>query len=360
MRTLLVSALLATLFACTTKKENTVTLAITVNGIPDTELKISLASEDSTLTAITLVDGAATAEFSLAYPQMVVVQGEGLAKPIVFFADVTEMTLDINGTVIPPIFKTTGSAYQDSLDAFSQAQQDNRAYMEQFYPAWQQASEASDSLTMKFLEKKLDSAYQGFEAYTIAFAKRNGVVGAMIAQRFIYSDNYLDIKEVYEGIPAIFKFDKTVQDLKARVDILENTQIGKRFTDITQNDTTGKPLSISSIKGEYVLIDFWASWCGPCRQANPDLVKIYEDFHPRGFEIVGVSLDQRESDWEAAIVSDNLTWPQMSDLQGWQNSGAAAYAIRSIPQSVLLDNQGFIVRKNLQPTELREFLAEKL
>jgi thiol-disulfide isomerase/thioredoxin len=360
MRNLFYFVLATALFACTPKKESTVTINITATGLANDTLTVSLASADSTLTKINLTDGEAIAQFDLAYPQMVVIQGVGLTKPIVFFADLAEQTLTIDGTVTPPTFKLTGSVYQDSLEAFSRAQEENRAFMERYYPTWEQSVAASDSLTTKIIEKKLDSAYTGFEEYTKTFAKRNGIVGAMIAQRYIYTAEYQELKDVYDGIPAIFKFDQTVIDLKSRVDILENTQIGKRYTEITQNDTTGKPLSIGNVKGEYVLIDFWASWCGPCRQANPDLVKLYEEFHPKGFEIVGVSLDQKEGDWKQAIVADNLMWPQMSDLQGWQNAGAAAYAIRSIPQSILLDNQGFIIRKNLKPEELRAFLSEKL
>jgi thiol-disulfide isomerase/thioredoxin len=360
MRNLLLAALVATLFACQPKRENTVSLSISANGLLNDELKISLASKDSTLTTVTLVDGMASVEFDLAYPQMVVIQGEGLSKPIVFFADMAELTLDINGSINPPTFELTGSVYQDSLEAYSRAQTENRVFMERYYRAWEEAEAASDSLTRQIVEAKLDSAYAGFEEYTKTFAKRNGIVGAMIAQRYIYTAEYQDLKDVYDGIPAIFKFDQTVVDLKNRVDILENTQIGKRFTEITQNDTTGNPLSIGNVKGEFVLIDFWASWCGPCRQANPDLVKLYREFSPKGFEIVGVSLDQKEDSWKKAIVADSLTWPQMSDLQGWQNAGAAAYAIRSIPQSILLDNQGFIIRKNLTPAELRKFLTKEL
>lgn len=361
MRKILMSGVLAIVaIACGHKEEAKPTLNISTTGVSDAEVKISAASADSAFTTAQLTEGKANIELDMPYPQMVVVEIEGLSKPVVFYADLSNQSVSIDGTVNPPTFEVIGSKYNDSLEAFSEAQQANRMFGQQFRQPWEEAMAANDSLTMQIISKKMDSAYYGFNDYTQAFAERNGLLGAMIAMRFIYQSEYGDMNAIYENIPAIYRSHPDVVALKERVDILKNTQIGMRYTDITQNDTTGVLLSISDVKGEYVLIDFWASWCGPCRAANPDLVAIYQDYHDKGFEIVGVSLDRNEKKWEEAIVNDNLTWYQMSDLKGWENQGAAAYAIRSIPQSVLLDNQGFIVQKNLQPDALRAFLEDNL
>jgi len=354
--------LAASVFAFTACKEEAQKPSITLitSGIEDAAVKVIYPNLDSTIATGQLVSGKMQTEISLEYPQLISIEIEGVEIPIVFFADLTAMTVNVDGTKNPPSFKITGSAYNDSLEVFGKNQTANKEFMNKLYPAYQEAMAANDSITIFVINTKADSAYEGFNNYVSAFAVRNGLLGTMISMRYMFEAEYSDLLPIYDAVPVIYKNAPDVAKFKERLDKLENTQIGKRFTDITQKDTTGADLSISSIKGKYVLIDFWASWCGPCRKANPDLVKIYADFHSKGFEIVGVSLDEDGERWKQAIVDDKLIWPQMSDLKGWANDGAASYAIRSIPQSIIIDDQGFIVNKNLSPDELRAFLEDKL
>jgi peroxiredoxin len=128
--------------------------------------------------------------------------------------------------------------------------------------------------------------------------------------------------------------------------------------DFTQNDTLGNPVSLSSFKGKYVLIDFWASWCGPCRQENPNVVKAFNNYKDKGFTVLGVSLDQpnAKDKWMKAIHDDNLTWTQVSDLKFWGNAVAVQYGIQAIPQNFLIDPQGKIIGKNLRGEALNKKL----
>jgi peroxiredoxin len=136
--------------------------------------------------------------------------------------------------------------------------------------------------------------------------------------------------------------------------------IGSSAPDFVQNNEEGKPVSLSSFKGKYVLIDFWASWCGPCRRENPNVVAAYNAFKNRNFTILGVSLDQDKQKWLDAIKTDNLNWTQVSDLAYWNNAAAKKYKVSSIPQNYLLDPNGKIIAKNLRGEELHRVLAQTL
>lgn len=138
-------------------------------------------------------------------------------------------------------------------------------------------------------------------------------------------------------------------------------EIGDLAPDLTFSNPDGKNMSLSSLKGKVVLLDFWASWCGPCRRENPNVVKAYERFHPKGFEIFSVSLDQNKDKWVQAISADKLTWPHhVSDLLGWRSAAAAVYKVNAIPAAFLLDREGRIVAKSLRGQALEDKLAELL
>lgn len=166
-------------------------------------------------------------------------------------------------------------------------------------------------------------------------------------------------KEILASASDEFKANESVQRIIKRLQNLENVAIGKKFVDFTLKNPEGKEISLSDYagKGKYVLIDFWASWCGPCRQEMPNVVAAYKKYASKGFEIVGVSLDKDHDSWTKGIKDLNMTWPQMSDLQYWSSLVVDLYAINGIPHTVLLDKDGIIIEKNLRGEELDAKLA---
>lgn len=156
------------------------------------------------------------------------------------------------------------------------------------------------------------------------------------------------------------KAPNAVADVKTALEKAMRLSVGTVAPDFSQNKPDGTALKLSSLRGKYVLIDFWASWCGPCRRENPNVVRLYNQYKDKGFEILGVSLDQARDRWLQAIEQDQLTWPHVSDLKGWANEVAKLYEVSSIPKTILLDPQGKIVAKDLRGPSLERMLAQLL
>jgi len=188
----------------------------------------------------------------------------------------------------------------------------------------------------------------------------NSVVSLNALQSFTYSADYVDIAPLYEGLSPAIKATKAGVDFGELMPKLKAVALGATAPEFAETDTAGKTVSLSSFRGKYLLIDFWASWCGPCRQENPNVVKAYNQYKGKNFTILGVSLDRpnAKESWLKAIHKDGLTWTQVSDLQFWKSKAAGLYAVRGIPQNFLLDPNGKIIGKNLRGDDLEAKLAE--
>ncbi|NML38749.1 TlpA family protein disulfide reductase [Chitinophaga sp. G-6-1-13] len=167
-----------------------------------------------------------------------------------------------------------------------------------------------------------------------------------------------ELAKLVKKYPYLEEAKRKQTDLVKAEEIALKTAIGAAAMNFTQNNVSGKAVQLKDYRGKYVLLDFWASWCGPCRAENPNVLDNYEKYHSKGLEILAVSLDDKKDAWVKAIKDDGLTWEHVSDLKGWKNEVAKEYNIRAVPSNFLIDKEGKIVAVNLRGEELTKKLEE--
>lgn len=213
------------------------------------------------------------------------------------------------------------------------------------------ASGMDPLLHQSYLDDALSKVTSNTAAYQLALS---GAVTALDEKKH---KNYM----IY-GKRLLKKYETThpqlIAPLKKRINTATGFGRGEVAPDFVQKTPDGKDLKLSDLRGKIVLVDFWASWCGPCRKENPHVKKLYEKYNHRGFEVLGVSLDRTKASWERAIKQDGLEWEHVSDLKGWKNEVAKMYSVSSIPHTILLDEEGRIIARKLRSPQLEQILAE--
>lgn len=199
-----------------------------------------------------------------------------------------------------------------------------------------------------------------YESYILQHPNDDLCIYAMRIYSSINMENPLDVKYLLSILGKELQETEEIIEIRKVAEENEKFMMGKKAPDFTQADTSGTAITLSSLYGKYVLIDFWASWCKPCRAQNPALVRLYKKYSDKGFTILGVSLDSKKEAWVKAIHGDKLQWPQVSDLKFWSNAVARQYKISSVPQNYLLDSQGVIIGKNLDEMDLEQVLEKEL
>jgi peroxiredoxin len=265
-------------------------------------------------------------------------------------------------------YKVEGSAETALFLEYNEISRKRELRLDSLNKAFQAIMESSkmdskkmDSLS-KIFERPYTSIVEGSNNALVEKLKSNTTMySSLIAIQALEPDKYPEIyKSLDAGLSKKYPQDKNIKMFHDVVGSMMATTIGQPAPEISLPAPDGKEIALSSLKGKVVLIDFWASWCGPCRKEMPNVVKAYAQFKNKGFEIFGVSLDQDKDRWVEAIAKDGITWPQVSDLKQWGSSVVKTYNIQGIPYTVLLDKEGKILAKNLRGEELEKKLAEVL
>ncbi len=323
-----------------------------VDGMP-----VSLDTAD-------IVEGKFTFTGAVTEPELYLIFIDKQQVPIVFFGEnaninITANTADIQEAVI------TGSSITDIYTAFVK-DVPGRARMEEINNEYQKAMGSGDKDGMQALREEVNELMEEQKAYFINFVKTNtdNIVGAHMALQAASEFELDELKEMIAQFESNLGESKYIADLKKAIEPLEKaaaaekaTEIGALAPDFTLESVTGDEVSLSSLRGNVLLVDFWASWCRPCRQENPNVVKAYNEFSGKGFDVLSVSLDRDSAAWKKAIADDGLSWTQVIDGTG---DIANTYGVTGIPFTLLLDKEGKIIAKNLRGSALEEKLKEIL
>lgn len=340
------------------------TISGNIDGLADgtVYLRQRVGGETTTLDSVKSVGGKFELKGALEVPDLyILVLGERKQIPVLL----ENKTIKITGKADDLSKVTiTGSAAQDEMKALGTKGAEVNARMKELYGKYNEAKKAANLPEQASLERQLDSLDNVQTAIQKDFitGNPNSFAAPVILQKIQYGMEADEIQGYLQKFsPDVLK-SKSSKSLADRVALLQSIAIGKIAPDFTMNDSIGTPVKLSDVyaKHEFTLVDFWASWCGPCRKENPNVVAVWKEFNTKGFHVIGVSCDSDKDKWLKAIAADQLTWSHVSDLKGWGNAAAKIYGINSIPANLLLDKTGKIVAKNLHETKLRERMSELL
>lgn len=280
---------------------------------------------------------------------------EGKAAEVAFILENARLSANLGAES-----SVTGSVENDAYNQLHQELRQLNSQLKQLTADMK----SEDATVVADAEKKYEALEKEATAKSKAYIEAN--LSSKLAA-LVFSDNRYNLTEeeqnnILAKADAAFKAVPGIDKMIKHLEILKNSAVGKKFIDFEMADPKGKMHKLSEYvgNGKVVLIDFWASWCPPCRREMPNLVKAHKEYKSKGFDIIGISLDSKADAWEKGVKDLGITWPQLSDLKGWKNSGAALYGVNSIPHTILVDKDGTILAKNLHGDELEAKLKEVL
>ena len=358
MRKLLLSIVAAsmTLAACNAQSGYKVTG--TVEGMPDGKAIIATVNGSSldTLAKADVKNGSFEFTGNVSEPTGAYIMVIGQRGAIPFMLENANITVNA-GQAGLTVTGSEGQKIYDQFMAINTTTQQEAMKLQQEYQAAN-----GDQAKMQAVQEAYAKLMTDAQAKETELIKANpdSYVSTFVIVSSMGQMEYEQLKERYSLLGEKAKASAQGKAIAAQIAKLESTAIGQIAPNFTITTPEGESISLYDIKGKVKLIDFWASWCGPCRGENPHVVEIYKEYHPKGLEIFGVSLDNNKEAWVKAIADDGLVWKHGSDLKGWQSAPAQLYGVTGIPHTVLLDENNKIIAKNLRGDELKQKIAELL
>ena len=372
MKKIVVFLLLATtLISCSNFGKDEFLLNGTIAGIPDGKVVV-LERFDDSLGAVAvdtakIKAGKFTFKGKTLEPEMFSVRVETVQSTSYIIIENGEINMEI---VKDSTFKNkfSGTYNNDQLFEFNQKGIENEKKKKEFGKKFQAkfliAQNQKDTVTMKKIQTDYENLEKGIKTGIEDYIKSHpkALISALLIKSLFgeFEPNITKIETLYKGL------DKSIQDTKTGKSIIKNlkqfkvVKEGRRAPEFSAANPAGKTVSLKESMGKITIVDFWASWCGPCRKESPNMVKLYAEFHEKGLNIIGVSLDDDAVKWKEAIDSDKLSWTQVSNLKKWKDPIAAEYGVQAIPSTFVLNQFGVIVAKNLSGEALKAKVAELL
>lgn len=379
-RLLLLLTVSAVLFSCNKAGQNEYIISGTVKGVADGKTVV-LEKQDETgqlkpIDTVKIKDGKFTIKGSAKEPEIMLLQVEALQGKVPFILENGDIEVIVDKDSIQKS-KLSGTFNNDVFSKFNvdvvKFQKDSQKKMMAFQNAnmakMKAAQEAKDTVTINKLMKEYQVIQKAGMDFYVKFAESNpkALISALIVDSML-NDPSVDLaraKKIFASFSPELKKYKPGKSIQSKLDkiakpVAAAAEVGTIAPDFSAPNPDGKSISLKESLGKVTIIDFWASWCNPCRAENPNVVAIYNEFHAKGLNIISISLDKDANKWKEAIAKDKLTWNQVSNLKDFQDPIAITYGVNAIPSTYILDAKGTIIAKDLRGAELKAKISSLL